>query len=87
MTLRSLSVLLLLAACGVEAEDGELDSLSQNGKADGGFSETELAAAVRVANELSLGRFLKLELNSVPDIDLDFPRDIREKLIVAVNER
>src|SRR5215204_274620 len=27
------------------------------------------------------------ELASVPDIDLDFPRDIREKLIVAVTER
>src|SRR5438132_2000944 len=37
--------------------------------------------------ELSLGRFLNRELKSVPDIDLDFPRDIREKLIVAVTER
>src|SRR6185312_2068573 len=36
---------------------------------------------------LSLGRFLNDELVSVPDIDLDFPRDIREKLIVAVTER
>jgi error-prone DNA polymerase len=36
---------------------------------------------------LSLGRFLNPELVSVPDIDLDFPRDIREKLIVAVIER
>src|SRR5213079_351803 len=27
------------------------------------------------------------EMASVPDIDLDFPRDIREKLIVAVTER
>jgi error-prone DNA polymerase len=40
-----------------------------------------------VANDLSLGRFLNRELQSVPDIDLDFPRDIREKLIVAVTER
>src|SRR4029453_18553172 len=40
-----------------------------------------------VSNELSLGRFLNRELASVPDIDLDFPRDIREKLIVAVTER
>jgi error-prone DNA polymerase len=40
-----------------------------------------------VANDLSLGRFLNRELVSVPDIDLDFPRDIREKLIVAVTER
>ena len=36
---------------------------------------------------LSLGRFINSELTSVPDIDLDFPRDIREKLIVAVCER
>jgi error-prone DNA polymerase len=36
---------------------------------------------------LALGRFLNRELESVPDIDLDFPRDIREKLIVAVTER
>jgi error-prone DNA polymerase len=36
---------------------------------------------------LSLGRFINRELVSVPDIDLDFPRDIREKLIVAVCER
>src|SRR5207253_2722827 len=36
---------------------------------------------------LSLGRFLNDELVSVPDIDLDFPRDIREKLIVAVTEK
>jgi error-prone DNA polymerase len=36
---------------------------------------------------LSLGRFLNDEMVSVPDIDLDFPRDIREKLIVAVTER
>jgi error-prone DNA polymerase len=36
---------------------------------------------------LPLGRFLNRELVSVPDIDLDFPRDIREKLIVAVCDR
>src|SRR5207302_1507210 len=34
-----------------------------------------------------LGRFLNRELESVPDIDLDFPRDIREKLIVAVTDK
>ena len=32
---------------------------------------------------LSLGRFINDEMVAVPDIDLDFPRDIREKLIVA----
>jgi error-prone DNA polymerase len=36
---------------------------------------------------LSLGRFINDEMTSVPDIDLDFPRDIREKLIVRVTER
>jgi error-prone DNA polymerase len=36
---------------------------------------------------LSLGRFLNDEMAGVPDIDLDFPRDIREQLIVAVTER
>ena len=40
-----------------------------------------------VENELFLGRFLNEELTEVPDIDLDFPRDIREKLIPRVHER
>ena len=40
-----------------------------------------------VANDLFLGRFLNEELTDVPDIDLDFPRDIREKLIPRVHER
>ena len=35
---------------------------------------------------LFLGRFLNEELASVPDIDLDFPRDIREQLILRVYE-
>ncbi len=48
---------------------------------------TGLSHVDPVANELSLGRFLNHELASVPDIDLDFPRDIREKLIVAVTKR
>jgi error-prone DNA polymerase len=48
---------------------------------------TGLSHVDPVANELSLGRFLNRELASIPDIDLDFPRDIREKLIVAVTER
>jgi error-prone DNA polymerase len=48
---------------------------------------TGLSHVDPVGAELSLGRFLNRELNSVPDIDLDFPRDIREKLIVAVTER
>jgi error-prone DNA polymerase len=40
-----------------------------------------------VANDLFLGRFLNEELTDAPDIDLDFPRDIREKLIPRVHER
>ena len=40
-----------------------------------------------VQNGLFLGRFLNDELTEVPDIDLDFPRDIREKLIPRVHER
>ncbi|MCH8087865.1 MAG: DNA polymerase III subunit alpha, partial [Chloroflexi bacterium] len=36
---------------------------------------------------LSLDRFLQDEMPSVPDIDLDFPRDIREELIKRVHER
>ena len=48
---------------------------------------TGLSHVDPVESELSLGRFLNRELKSVPDIDLDFPRDIREKLIVRVTER
>ncbi len=40
-----------------------------------------------VANRLLLGRFLHTGLESLPDIDLDFPRDIREVLIPRVHER
>jgi error-prone DNA polymerase len=36
---------------------------------------------------LFLGRFLSDEIASVPDIDLDFPRDTREQLILRVYER
>jgi error-prone DNA polymerase len=48
---------------------------------------TGLSHVDPVAADLALGRFLNRELVSVPDIDLDFPRDIREKLIVAVCEK
>ena len=36
---------------------------------------------------LSLGRFLNDEMGAAPDIDLDFPRDIREELIKRVHEK
>ncbi|HUJ92356.1 MAG TPA: error-prone DNA polymerase [Gaiellaceae bacterium] len=48
---------------------------------------TGLSHVDPVAANLSLGRFLNRELASVPDIDLDFPRDIREQLIVRVTEK
>jgi error-prone DNA polymerase len=37
-----------------------------------------------IANNLFLGRFLNEDLASIPDIDLDFPRDIREKLMLRM---
>ena len=40
-----------------------------------------------VAGRLSLGRFLNEELASTPDIDLDFPRDIRAELIRRIHLR
>ena len=48
---------------------------------------TGLSHVDPVEADLSLGRFLNRDLAGIPDIDLDFPRDIREKLIVAVTER
>ena len=40
-----------------------------------------------IENDLFLGRFLNDELTALPDIDLDFPRDIREVLIPRVHDR
>ena len=40
-----------------------------------------------IVNKLFLGRFLNESLASVPDIDLDFPREIREELIRRVYTR
>jgi error-prone DNA polymerase len=48
---------------------------------------TGLSHVDPVAAGLSLGRFINDEMVAVPDIDLDFPREIREKLIVRVTER
>jgi error-prone DNA polymerase len=39
-----------------------------------------------VANNLFVGRFLNEDLGSVPDIDLDFSREVREKLILRMYE-
>ncbi len=40
-----------------------------------------------IKNNLIVGRFLNEEMSSVPDIDLDFSREVREKLILRVYER
>src|SRR4249919_348275 len=40
-----------------------------------------------VATRLFLGRFLSRGLVSVPDIDLDFPRDVREGLMLDIVDR
>ncbi|MGD1059150.1 MAG: error-prone DNA polymerase [Solirubrobacteraceae bacterium] len=40
-----------------------------------------------IAGKLALGRFLHEDLTGLPDIDLDFPRDIRERLIPRVHDR
>ncbi len=48
---------------------------------------TGLSHVDPIANELLIGRFLNEELTSLPDIDLDFPRDIRERLIPRVHDR
>ncbi len=48
---------------------------------------TGLSHVDPVSNELMIGRFLNEELTSLPDIDLDFPRDIRETLIPRIHQR
>jgi error-prone DNA polymerase len=48
---------------------------------------TGLSHVDPIANDLLLGRFLNAEITSLPDIDLDFPRDVREVLIPRVHER
>ena len=40
-----------------------------------------------IENDLLLGRFLHEDLRGLPDIDLDFPREIRAALIPRVHER
>ncbi|HVD87081.1 MAG TPA: DNA polymerase III subunit alpha, partial [Solirubrobacterales bacterium] len=48
---------------------------------------TGLSHVDPVEADLFSGRFLNGETTSMPDIDLDFPRDIREVLIPRVHER
>src|SRR5258705_9303759 len=48
---------------------------------------TGLSHVDPIRNQLLLGRFLNEELTALPDIDLDFPRDVREVLLPRVHER
>jgi error-prone DNA polymerase len=48
---------------------------------------TGLSHVDPVETGLFSGRFLNTEATSMPDIDLDFPRDIREALIPRVHDR
>ena len=48
---------------------------------------TGLSHVDPIANKLLLGRFLNGEISTLPDIDLDFPRDVREVLIPRVHDR
>jgi error-prone DNA polymerase len=48
---------------------------------------TGLSHVDPVKNDLLLGRFLNEEITSLPDIDLDFPRDVRAVLLPRVHER
>ncbi len=48
---------------------------------------TGLSHVDPVKADLFAGRFLNEEMSALPDIDLDFPRDIRKELIVEVHKR
>jgi error-prone DNA polymerase len=48
---------------------------------------TGLSHVDPIEADLFSGRFLNEETTSMPDIDLDFPRDIREVLIPRIHER
>ena len=48
---------------------------------------TGLSHVDPVKSGLFLGRFLNEEITEAPDIDLDFPRDVREQLIPRIHER
>ncbi len=47
---------------------------------------TGLSHVDPIDNELHLGRFLSEGITALPDIDLDFPRDVRAALIPRVHE-
>jgi error-prone DNA polymerase len=80
-------------AAQVRGSDGSPRSLLPPGRGRGSSVSsivcylTGLSHIDPIANELLLGRFLHEDLEALPDIDIDFPRDIREKLIPRVHER
>jgi error-prone DNA polymerase len=39
-----------------------------------------------IENDLAIGRFLHEDITGLPDIDIDFPRDIREALLLRIPE-
>ncbi len=47
---------------------------------------TGLSHVDPIANDLLIGRFLNEDVTALPDIDLDFPRDIRAVLIPRVHD-
>ncbi|MBB4664188.1 error-prone DNA polymerase [Conexibacter arvalis] len=47
---------------------------------------TGLSHVDPVANDLFIGRFLNEDLQALPDIDLDFPRDVRAALIPRIHQ-
>ncbi|MHB1539296.1 MAG: DNA polymerase III subunit alpha, partial [Solirubrobacteraceae bacterium] len=40
-----------------------------------------------IESKLAIGRFLHEDITGLPDIDIDFPRDVRERLIPAIHAR
>jgi error-prone DNA polymerase len=78
---------------GTSGSDSSPRSLLEPGRGRGSSVSsivcylTGLSHIDPIRNRLLLGRFLHTGLESLPDIDLDFPRDIREVLIPRVHER
>lgn len=48
---------------------------------------TGLSHVDPILNDLMIGRFLSEDIKALPDIDLDFPRDIRHVLIPRIHNR
>jgi error-prone DNA polymerase len=76
-------------ACEVRGKDSAR-ALLQPGRGRGSSVSsivcylTGLSHIDPIANDLAIGRFLHEDITSLPDIDIDFPRDIRERLIPRI---